>query len=131
MPASKRITGVGTKHWKQAVPKHRAAPLKRALDASESGNVGEALKWFGICADKCKEPNDPNLRPLLYFGAQAASTAYFGLRGAGQEVPQSHLDQWRYCAETLIRSAWEVAPNDPVAATSHALRISVSAQYRS
>ena len=115
MPKPARLMGIGTKHWKQAVPKHLAGPLKKALDASEAGNVGEALKWFGICADKCG-PGDPNLKPILYFGSQAASTAYFGLRGAGQEVPQSHLDQWRYCAETLIRSAWEIAPNDPVAA---------------
>ena len=116
MPASKRLTGVGTKHWKQAVPPHLSKPLKRALDASEAGDVGTALKWFGVCADKCHGIDDPTLRPILYFGAQAASTAYFGLRGAGQEVPQSHLEQWRFCAETLIRSAWQVCPGDPVAA---------------
>ena len=119
MPNTKRLTGVGTKHWKQAVPKHLAAPLKKALDASEAGNVGEALKWFGICANKCEGLNDPHIRPILYFGSQAASTAYFGLRGAGQEVPQAHLDQWKWCAKSLIEACWQVCPTDPVAAHNY------------
>ena len=111
-----RLRAVGTTRWKQGVPPHLAEPLERALAAAERNEVGEALKWFGVCADKCDGPRDPHMKPIVYFGAQAASSAYFALRGAGQEVGQTVVDEWRACAETLIRAAGELDPGDPVAA---------------
>ena len=48
----KPLTAVGTKTWKQRVPPHLAVPLQNALDAVEQGQVSEALRWFGICAEK-------------------------------------------------------------------------------
>lgn len=109
------LQSVGTSQWQQAIPKHLAKPLKAALDASEKNEIGEALRWFGVCAELCKGIDDPDLKPVLYFGSQAASRAYFKLRGAA-EIPQSQVDQWRFCAETLVRSCWEVSQGDPVAA---------------
>ena len=113
------VPTVGTTAWRQAVPAHLQAPLAEALRYAEAGDIGNALKWFGICADKCDGPGDPNLRPVLYFGSQAAGQAYFALRGTGQDVPASYLAQWRFCAETLIRACWEVHPGDAVAAHNY------------
>lgn len=110
-----RLGSVSTARWRQAIPKHLADPLRRALDASEAGDMGTALQWFGVCADKCDGPTDPNMKPVLYFGGQAASAAYFTARGKSN-VSRATLDGWRQCAETLVKAAWEVDPADPVAA---------------
>lgn len=114
--ANRVLKTVGTTRWQAAIPKHLRKPFKAALDASERGDSREALRQFGECAERCAGPHDPHIRPVLYFGAQTASQQYFAFRGAGQNVPQAVLEEARFCAETLIRAAWEVNPTDPVAA---------------
>lgn len=101
---------IGTRAWREVVPKHLQEPLGKALTAMEAGDNKTALYWFGVCADI-----EPFSRPVLYFGATCASQAYFGLRGAGTEAPAHIVDGWRQCAETLIKAAYEVAPEDAVA----------------
>lgn len=104
------VATVGTDKWREVVPKHIQEPLKKALTAMEANDYKTALYWFGVCAEK-----EPFSRPVLYFGATCASAAYFGLRGAGTDVPPHLLDGWRECAETLTKAAYEVAPDDAVA----------------
>lgn len=101
---------VGTKTWREVVPKHLQEPLGKALAAMEAGDNKTALYWFGKCAEL-----EPFSRPVLYFGATCASQAYFGLRGAGTDAPPHIVEGWRECAETLTKAAYEVAPDDAVA----------------
>jgi len=109
VPASDRpLSIVGTKRWRETVPQHLQQPLAQALRAMEDNNLPEALKWFGACADI-----EPFSKPVLYFGGQVAAQGYFTLRG--QDPNHPNLPEWRGIAETLVRAAFEVAPDDAVA----------------
>lgn len=104
------VAHIGTTTWKEVIPAHLQEPLAKALTAMEAGDNKTALYWFGVCAEI-----EPFSRPVLYFGATCASQAYFGLRGAGTDAPPHLVDGWRQCAETLVKAAYEVAPDDAVA----------------
>ncbi len=102
------VSMVGTKRWRETVPRHLQVPLAKALRAMEANDLAQALKWFGECAEL-----DPFSKPVLYFGGQVAAQGYFALRGRDAQDP--NLPQWREIAETLVRAAYEVAPDDAVA----------------
>lgn len=110
VPNSTEMATVGTKAWRDVVPTHLQEPLAKALTAMEAGDDKTALYWFGECA-----AIEPFNRAVLYFGSTCASRAYFGLRGAGTNAAPAVLQGWRECAETLVRAAYEVAPDDAVA----------------
>lgn len=115
IPASSEptpISVIGTRRWKEGVPKHLQIPLAKALHAMEEGRLGESLIHFGECATL-----EPLSKPVLYFGAEAAARGYFLMKGRTPHHPQ--LDEWKQVAEDLHRYLVELDPSDAVA--SHSL----------
>ena len=99
---------VGTAKWQAFVPPLLREPLGQALYAYNAGDHKTALYWFGKCA-----AIDPYSKPVLYFGSSSAASAYQQLRATQPDSPE--LAGWRECAETLVRAAYEIAPEDAVA----------------
>lgn len=118
--ATRASSAVGSPAWKRSIPKHLRRDLATALAALDDNRLGEAMIAFGACCDAAMAAHPgateppPEIRPVLYFGAQGAKAAYFQLRGERPDSPE--LDQWRQCAEDLTMAHMEMSPADAVAA---------------
>lgn len=111
----KQLTHVGSTDWNQAVPSHLAEPLRIALEAWERNDLSIALKKFGECWDLIPPGQEVvEGKPILVFGAQAASAGYFALRAREPNDPK--LAEWYSVAENILAGACEIAPQDSVAA---------------
>jgi hypothetical protein len=120
----KPLSEVGSKRWKQTVPPYLQAPLAVALKSLDDNDLNNALYWFGECMNLMQPTADgkapPEAKAVMYFGAQAAISAYFSKRGAGNDVPYEQLKDWHDCAQTIAEGNVEISPDDPVALHNYA-----------
>lgn len=107
-PKVVRLTGYDA--LRQISPK-LARVLKRALDATEAGDLVAALTHFEQAARL-----DPTNKAVLYFGQEAVARFYFGHKASGQyEREPEKLAQARDAAWTLTEAMALAYPDDPKA----------------
>ena len=100
---------VGGKESLAAISGEMAEPMRKALDATDAGDLLTALKYFGDCA-----AIDPLNKAVLYFGSDAAQRAYFNLKHQDPPPTPEQVAGWRSAALALTQAAAEADPEDPV-----------------